>query len=218
MLIVSRRDLTPTEFDRLEKTINSLPYRTRWTRRAARLVVHLEGARKDAADLAAIQMDAAVDYVLDDPPPDELQRMFARRELLDVAIAATGVLAAGCLLGPMGLFLNPPEGERTPNGEHLVARADSIPVGGAVSRMVDGEDVIVIRREEKDFTVLSSTCTHSESCLVGWDPRRYQLVCPCHRGIYDVWGNVVSGPPPRPLQRHDVVLRNGDVYVTRRSV
>ncbi|MCB9898572.1 MAG: Rieske (2Fe-2S) protein [Planctomycetes bacterium] len=217
MLIVSRPDLTAAEFERLEKAIESLPYRTRWTRRAARLVMHLGGARKDAADTASIQMDAAVDYVLDDPPPDELQRMFARRDLLDVAIAATGVLAAGCVLGPLGLFLRPPEGERSPNGEHAVARADSIPVGGAVARMVDGEDMIVIRRDEDTFTVLSSTCTHSDACLVGWDPRRFQLVCPCHRGVYDVWGNVVSGPPPRPLQRHDVVVRDGEVYVTRRK-
>jgi hypothetical protein len=73
-------------------------------------VVLLEGVRKDAADARALETDPAVEYVLEDPPPEELARMFSRRDLLDVAIAATGVLAAGCVLGPLGLFLRPPEG------------------------------------------------------------------------------------------------------------
>ncbi|HZM00006.1 MAG TPA: Rieske (2Fe-2S) protein, partial [Planctomycetota bacterium] len=82
-----------------------------------------------------------------------------------------------------------------------------------VSRLVDGEEYVIVRRDETSLQALSATCTHSEVCLVAWDPRRRQLICPCHRGTFDLDGNVVSGPPPRPLRRREVVVREGDVYV-----
>jgi Rieske Fe-S protein len=28
--------------------------------------------------------------------------------------------------------------------------------------------------------------------------------CPCHGGVFDAEGNVVEGPPPRPLDRVEV--------------
>jgi cytochrome b6-f complex iron-sulfur subunit len=92
---------------------------------------------------------------------------------------------------------------------------DAIPVNGAVSKVIDGREFIVVRRDEERFFALSATCTHSEVCLVAWDPRRHQLVCPCHRGVFDLNGNVVSGPPPRPLERRDVTVRQGSLYVRR---
>jgi ubiquinol-cytochrome c reductase iron-sulfur subunit len=38
--------------------------------------------------------------------------------------------------------------------------------------------------------------------------------CPCHDGVFDVNGNVVSGPPPRPLDGYEVeVDENDNVFV-----
>ncbi|TDI85191.1 MAG: hypothetical protein E2O78_04900 [Caldithrix sp.] len=34
--------------------------------------------------------------------------------------------------------------------------------------------------------------------------------CPCHDGVFDVNGNVVSGPPPRPLQKYEVDVDEND--------
>jgi cytochrome b6-f complex iron-sulfur subunit len=88
-------------------------------------------------------------------------------------------------------------------------------VGGARTRVIDGEEYVIVRRSETSFHALSATCTHSEVCRVAWDGERRQLVCPCHKGVFDLAGNVVSGPPPRPLTRREVVVRNGEVYVKR---
>ncbi|MFV1959936.1 MAG: ubiquinol-cytochrome c reductase iron-sulfur subunit [Planctomycetota bacterium] len=74
------------------------------------------------------------------------------------------------------------------------------------------------RTGEERYVVISSTCTHLQVCTVKWDKDRNQLVCPCHRGIFDLYGNVISGPPPRPLRRLAVVVREGDVYVKRERV
>jgi len=42
-----------------------------------------------------------------------------------------------------------------------------------------------------------------------------QIWCACHNGLYDLAGNVVSGPPPRPLERLTVNQRGDDIVVSR---
>jgi Rieske Fe-S protein len=63
--------------------------------------------------------------------------------------------------------------------------------------------------------MLSATCTHA-GCTVAWQASRREIVCPCHTGTYDASGAVVSGPPPAPLERLPVQLRDGQVYAAGR--
>jgi Rieske Fe-S protein len=39
------------------------------------------------------------------------------------------------------------------------------------------------------------------------------LLCPCHAGVYDIEGNVVSGPPPKPLQKFSVRVEGENVVI-----
>lgn len=70
----------------------------------------------------------------------------------------------------------------------------------------------VIRTSSGDLIALSATCTHLR-CILQWDKESGRLVCPCHAGAFDLNGNVVAGPPPRPLQSLKVDTRGGIVYV-----
>lgn len=212
MLIVCKPDLPESDFQRLAGKIGALPYPLRWGRRAGRLIVLLERARPDQEDVQGITSDAAVDYVLRDPSEREIARTFARRDLLDFALLSTGALVAAALLGPLALYLGAPAGARTRRGDVLLGRADLIPVNGALTRLVDGEEFLVVRPEKEQYVALSATCPHSRVCLVEWDAKRGQVVCPCHRGVFDLRGNVVSGPPPEPLHRREVVVRDGQLY------
>lgn len=58
--------------------------------------------------------------------------------------------------------------------------------------------VWVVRRGESDFTVYNPRCTHL-GCLVNWHPENQTLVSPCHGGVFTLDGQVIAGPPPRPL-------------------
>jgi Rieske Fe-S protein len=72
-----------------------------------------------------------------------------------------------------------------------------------------GEDpLIVLRVDEDDFRAFSATCTHLD-CIVEYQKDERRIWCNCHNGMYDLSGQVVSGPPPRPLQafRVDLVSR-----------
>lgn len=60
--------------------------------------------------------------------------------------------------------------------------------------------------------VLSATCTHL-GCTVRWNAAENQFQCPCHGGRFTPDGAVAGGPPPRPLQRLNAHMRDGNVVV-----
>jgi menaquinol-cytochrome c reductase iron-sulfur subunit len=64
----------------------------------------------------------------------------------------------------------------------------------------------------RDFVALSNICTHL-GCRVRWVADQDKFFCPCHNGVYDKNGNVVSGPPPRPLGRYEVKIENNQLYI-----
>jgi Rieske Fe-S protein len=64
----------------------------------------------------------------------------------------------------------------------------------------------------ENFTVFSDACTHL-SCKVHWSEERNAFVCPCHDGVFDKEGNVVSGPPPEPLHRFEAKAENEQLMI-----
>lgn len=73
---------------------------------------------------------------------------------------------------------------------------------------------IAIRTPEGRFVAYSQVCTHL-SCAVVYDKAENQIVCPCHRGVFDVnRGTPVGGPPTRALPRVKLELRNDQFYAT----
>ncbi len=59
---------------------------------------------------------------------------------------------------------------------------------------------------------LSPVCSHL-GCLVNWHRKKGQFLCPCHGGKYDIQGNVIAGPPPRPLTRLPMKIEKGKLYI-----
>lgn len=73
---------------------------------------------------------------------------------------------------------------------------------------------IAIRTPKGELVAYSQVCTHL-SCAVIYDKGDNQLVCPCHRGIFDVdRGTPVAGPPTRPLARVMLEQRGENIYAT----
>lgn len=63
-----------------------------------------------------------------------------------------------------------------------------------------------------EWSVFSRTCSHL-GCLVRWDESQELFLCPCHGAEFDKTGAVVAGPPPKPLQKLEVKVENGLLYV-----
>ncbi|MHB1161584.1 MAG: QcrA and Rieske domain-containing protein [Chloroflexota bacterium] len=78
----------------------------------------------------------------------------------------------------------------------------------------DVRGVFVIRRGD-DILAFTNICTHM-GCSVRWLDWRQQILCPCHGGMYDRWGNLVGGPPARSLPLYVSRIEGNDLYVANR--
>lgn len=72
--------------------------------------------------------------------------------------------------------------------------------------------VYVLTDNGRDFIAMSNICTHL-GCRVRWISEQGEFFCPCHNGVFDKQGNVVSGPPPRPLDRYEVKVEDDQIFV-----
>lgn len=70
----------------------------------------------------------------------------------------------------------------------------------------DGKPCLVIRTPDGEIRAFNAICTHTD-CTVKYLAEKSQLFCSCHGGVFDSSGRNVSGPPPRPLETYQVVLR-----------
>ncbi len=78
-----------------------------------------------------------------------------------------------------------------------------------------------LSRVDSGFLALSRKCTHL-GCVVPFqkdEPSLDKLApkgrfsCPCHGGMYDRYGRVISGPPPRPLDLYPIKIEKGKILV-----
>jgi cytochrome b6-f complex iron-sulfur subunit len=74
--------------------------------------------------------------------------------------------------------------------------------------------VILVRVGETEWRALSGVCTHL-NCTVQYQQSNRQIWCACHNGLYNLNGQVVSGPPPRPLEQYAVHVRGDEVVISR---
>jgi quinol---cytochrome c reductase iron-sulfur subunit, bacillus type len=70
----------------------------------------------------------------------------------------------------------------------------------------------VLTENGRDFLAMSNICTHL-GCRARWIPDQEEFFCPCHNGVFDKHGFVVSGPPPRPLDVFETKIENGELSI-----
>jgi Rieske Fe-S protein len=72
--------------------------------------------------------------------------------------------------------------------------------------------VLLIKDEDGGFHAFDGTCTHLD-CIVQYRDDTKQIWCACHNGFYDLSGQNVSGPPPRPLEEYVVNIVNDEIVI-----
>ncbi|RPF22018.1 Rieske (2Fe-2S) protein [Myceligenerans xiligouense] len=141
--------------------------------------------------------------------PPEAVHDVTRRELLRGAGVASGALVGGVALVACSGGAEEPAG--TSPGAVVVPLAD-VPVGGAVSAQIDGQEVLVTQPVEGEVHAFSAICTH-QGCTV--TPGDGDLACPCHGSRYALTdAAVLAGPAPEPLPEVTVVVEGDDVVTS----
>ena len=101
-------------------------------------------------------------------------------------------------------------------GDHFVVYADEVPVGEMFQFEIEGDEkipYILIHLEEDEWRAFEQKCTHL-TCAVRYREELQKIECPCHNGWFSAdTGEVLQGPPPRPLPQLAVVVREGKVFV-----
>ena len=131
-----------------------------------------------------------------------------RRGLLKGLIAFLGALGLGSILYGLYGFLARGEGSDSP----VEISLSKIPLGGAYLFQCGGSPAILIHEEEGVIEAFSLVCTHL-SCTVVWNSEKKEFRCPCHDGLFDAHGKVLSGPPPSPLEEWKVKVDGEKVIV-----
>ena len=72
------------------------------------------------------------------------------------------------------------------------------------------EVAVYLRRAGERVDALTAVCTHT-GCLVRAAGSGFE--CPCHKSRFDEEGRCLGGPAPRPLDRLETRLENGNVKV-----
>jgi len=70
----------------------------------------------------------------------------------------------------------------------------------------------VLRKTESELKVYSNVCTHL-SCRVKWDEDAHAFLCPCHDARFDINGAILYGPPPRPMDRYEFKIEEGNILI-----
>lgn len=134
-----------------------------------------------------------------------------RRRFLSQAVMGFGLIFG---LGTLGLrfvqFLMPGT-KRKSDVTVLIGTEARVQPGDAVPLDIEGHKIALLRTDE-GVVAFSRRCTDL-GCLVSWKKDREQFVCPCHQGVFDKTGRNIAGPPPRPLDRYEVIKRGEQLYV-----
>ena len=73
------------------------------------------------------------------------------------------------------------------------------------------KSVWAIRKNEGEIVIYSPLCTHL-GCGYRWETERQIFLCPCHASVFNIDGQVLAGPAPRPLDTLPAKIENGRVW------
>ena len=150
----------------------------------------------------------------------------SRRDFIKGTAAVVGGLI-GVVIGiPSVAFLLSPTTKPGAGPDALIAlgQIENYPVGvptrfdftqtkvNGWERTATNYGLYVVRKSESEVRVFSDVCTHL-GCRVSWHADQEHYISPCHDGHFDILGNVISGPPPRPLDEFVTKIEGGELFV-----
>lgn len=97
---------------------------------------------------------------------------------------------------------------------HLVASSGEIPPGQKKLAVVEGRPIAIFN-VDGSYYAIDDVCTHDGGPLAEGEFHGCEIRCPRHGARFDVrTGKALSFPAFSPVPTHDVVVRDGEVFVT----
>ena len=138
----------------------------------------------------------------------------ARRTFLDWLLGTSAVATLGAIVYPILRFMSPPQIVESAENSVVAAKLSEVPPNSGKIFKFGNKPGILVHTASGEFKAFSAVCTHLE-CIVQYKEDTKQIWCACHNGQYNLNGQNIGGPPPRPLEEFKVNTRGDDVVVTR---
>jgi menaquinol-cytochrome c reductase iron-sulfur subunit len=165
----------------------------------------------------------------EDPEQKSEEGTVSRRRFLGYIIGGiSGAIGASLAVPLVGYFLSPIWRKNAPLLTPIARTSDitsaqptfvtyeqRVRDGWYISTLSKG--AWVVSKGNNEYIVYDPRCTHL-NCPYYWDKDKQIFQCPCHGGQFDINGNVLAGPPPRPLDRLEHTVQNGSILVTGKII
>lgn len=135
---------------------------------------------------------------------DELSHTTRRAFCADLLLTSTGLMLAAPAITKAqdSMVAYPP---RKIDGAELLLPGSSL----YFNYPTRNDAAVLLRISESEYRAYSRRCTHA-GCSVDFDGPSRSFKCPCHRGTFDArMGQVMYGPPRRPLDEIILEVRSG---------
>lgn len=133
-----------------------------------------------------------------------------RRQFLGICLGGLATSAAVAVAYPIYRYLSPLQENSTASRVRI--NETDLKDGEAKFFQYAGSAAVLLKKKKMVPIALSAVCSHL-GCIVQWHDEQQEFICPCHAGRYDAEGAVISGPPPKPLQRLPVAIANGTITI-----
>jgi len=118
-------------------------------------------------------------------------------------------------LYPIGRYLVPPPvGESAAGTVTLAIKPDDVKANTGQIFKFGSRPGILIRTPSGELRAFSAVCTHL-NCTVQYRSDLGHIWCACHNGHFDLNGQNIAGPPPRPLDSFAVNARANQIVVSK---
>ncbi|MBI2495201.1 MAG: Rieske 2Fe-2S domain-containing protein [Candidatus Omnitrophica bacterium] len=142
------------------------------------------------------------------------RELISRRAFLQLLLKSGGLALIGAALYPVARYLYPPRGTEASVSSVVAAKIGDLATNAAKIFRFGNRPAILVRTPQDELKAFSAVCTHL-NCTVQYDPEVSVIWCACHNGKFDLNGQVISGPPPRPLEPYQVNVRGDDIVVSK---
>ncbi len=139
-----------------------------------------------------------------------------RRKFLNYFLGGSFIGTFLSLLYPVIRFLIPPK-----QSDSVVNQVQPAKVGELAPNFFKifkfgNSPGILINTFSGELKAFTAVCTHL-ACSVRYDSDTQTIHCPCHNGRFDLARNVLSGPPPAPLEEYAVKVVGEDILVSKKG-
>lgn len=117
---------------------------------------------------------------------------------------------------PLISYLKPPKQEDVEVASVSAGTLDSLEKDSGKIIQFGSKPVLLIRTSNDKLLAYDAVCTHLD-CTVQYKRDMGVIWCACHNGKYDLSGKNISGPPPKPLQQYNVVLKGNEIIISKLS-